>query len=280
MPMKAVFVAACLVLGAPAAASAQAAPAPATLVQSEQFVVHSRQVGADFLIQVVKPLRPVGPGQKTPAVYLLDGTYLLGLAATPAQLMPFENSSRPAYVIGVGFPETDFMAYGARRNRDLIHRVVERPNGAMGGGGAAFERFLKEELRPLIEARYPVDGAQSYLGGHSLGALFAANVLAGDPDAFAGYLIGSPSLQFDPSLPERARAAAAKGRARVFLGVGALEGDMVGRADALEAALRAPGSGLVVARSTFPDQTHVSVQGALIAAGLRHLLPPANTTRP
>jgi predicted alpha/beta superfamily hydrolase len=249
----------------------------ATIADSDQFMVHSQITGGDFVIQVAKPILtgPPVPGQKWAVTYVLDGTYLFGMMTPTARLLPFERSAQATFVVGVGFPEEAFMAYGARRGRDLIHPA--EPNGsptAQGGGGAGLERFIKEELRPLIESRYPVDGARSVLAGHSLGGLFTATVLANDPDAFAGYMIGSPSMQFDAALAERVRGVAAQGHGRVFIGVGADEGPMVGRADTLEAALKGAGSGFVVARKTFANETHVSSQGAWMSAGLRHVLPP------
>jgi predicted alpha/beta superfamily hydrolase len=273
------------------AAPQAAAPAPlaastgvqrATVLDSEQFVVRSKITGTDFVIQVAKPIQlaPPAAGQKWPVTYVLDGTYLFGMMTPMARFLPLERSAQATYVVGIGFPEEVFYDYGVRRGRDLIHvpQKSQNPTG-QGGGGAAFERFIKEELRPLIESRYPVNGAQSVLAGHSYGGLFTATVLANDPDAFAGYMIGSPSLQMDPALADKVRAAAVRGHGRVFIGAGANEGAnpaaMIGYADALESALKAPGSGFTVARKTFPDETHSSSQGAWISAGLRHVLPPA-----
>src|SRR6185437_4614466 len=81
---------------------------------------------------------------------------------------------------------------------------------ARRGGGAAFEAFLLEDLKPFIEAHYPADPRRSVLFGHSAGGLFAANVFADRPDAFYGYVIGSASAWADPSLFARLAAAAGK----------------------------------------------------------------------
>lgn len=268
---------------AAAATASQAVPVKqATVLDSEQFIVHSKITGTDFVIQVARPILLGAPaqGQKWPVTYVLDGTYLFGMMTPMARFLPLERSAQATYVVGVGFPEEVFFDYGVRRGKDLIHiaQNSRNPTG-QGGGGAAFERFLKEELRPLIESRYPVNGAQSVLAGHSYGGLFTATVLANDPDAFAGYMIGSPSLQMDAGLADRVRAAASRGHGRVFVGAGAMEGSnpaaMIGYADALESALKAPGSGFAVARKTFADETHSSSQGAWISAGLRFVLPPS-----
>jgi predicted alpha/beta superfamily hydrolase len=39
--------------------------------------------------------------------------------------------------------------------------------------GAKFQKFLLEELRPLIERRSPVDAHRAILARHSLGSLFS-----------------------------------------------------------------------------------------------------------
>jgi predicted alpha/beta superfamily hydrolase len=271
--------------------TADAAPQPAapaagvhraSVLDSEQFILHSKITDTDFVVQVARPilLAPAPAGQKWPVTYVLDGTYLFGMMTPMARFLPLERSAQATYVVGIGFPEEVFYDYGVRRGKDLIHIAQKSANPTgQGGGGAAFERFIKEELRPLIESRYPVDGARSVLAGHSYGGLFTATVLANDPDAFAGYMIGSPSLQMDPGLADKVRAAAGKGHGRVFISSGANEGSnpaaMIGYVDALEGALKAPGSGFTVARKTFADETHSSSQGAWISAGLRHVLPPA-----
>jgi predicted alpha/beta superfamily hydrolase len=98
-----------------------------------------------------------------------------------------------------------------------------RPDGtvAQGGGGAAFQAFLLEELRPYIETRYPIDPKAEVLFGHSLGGVFTANILARNPDAFAGYLIASPSVWADPTILARLKAVRDKaGQHRVFVGYG------------------------------------------------------------
>ncbi len=263
-------------VGQDTAAPTAAAPL-ATIGLSEEFVLRSEIVGENYLIQVAKPLFPAAPGAKAPVVYVTDGFVMMGLASATARLLPLEGLAEPAYVVAIGYATDEFMALGALRQRDLVHVSTEIDGRPFGGGGAAFEAFLKEELRPAIEARYPVDPERSILAGHSLGGLFAATVLAGDPHAFAGYIIGSPSLQFDPALPEALAAAAPRGDGRpVFIASGDGEEGfgMTAFTDRVEAALTGPNATFDVRRIVFPDETHVSVEGPIVSHGLRHVLPP------
>ena len=62
------------------------------------------------------------------------------------------------------------------------------------GGGELFRRFLVEELRPLIAARWSVNPDDQTLYGYSLGGLFALNALFDDPAAFNAYVAASPSI--------------------------------------------------------------------------------------
>ena len=250
----------------------------ATIGLSEQFVMHSEHVGDDFLIQIAAPMfvRPPNPDARFPVIYVTDGSSMFGLVSSISRGLPLEGLSEYAYVVAIGYPTDEFMELGALRSRDLVHaKTADVGMPFKIGGGAAFEAFLLQELRPLIEERYPVDPERSVLAGHSLGGLFAAAVLKNDPGAFAAYLIGSPSMQFDPMLADHVRAVADEGGGRrVFIGVGALEGEMIPRATALEDALTASGSTFDVRRVTFENETHVSVMAALITHGLQHVLPP------
>lgn len=258
---------------AAAGASAPPPPTPASVVFADQLLLRSERIGQTFLIQVGRPVEAAPSSTKAPVIYALDGILTFGLLTSANRAMPGEGLTPQAYVVAVSYPPEQTIDTPTLRMRDLLHhRVKHQRTGQMvGGGGAAFEDFLLNELKPLIERRYAVDPARSTLMGHSLGGLFAAQVLADHPETFAGYIIGSPAMHYDADLAGRVRAAAARGGGRrVFIGVGALEPEMVARADQLEQALAGPG--FKVARRTFPGETHTSVLGALTSAGLRFVL--------
>lgn len=243
---------------------------PGALVYSEQFLLRSEKIGQTYLIQVSKPVVPLKPGETAPVIYASDGMLTFGLVTSAMRAMLGEALVPSGYVVAIGYPEDETAETTNLRLRDLMHKQVkhQRLGTMQGGGGAAFEDFLLNEVKPLIEKRYAVDSKRSVLLGFSVGGLFTASVLAHHPEAFSGYVIGSPSMHYDEALPDAIRKVGARGLGRrVFIGVGELEAQMIPRADVLEQALA--GSTFAVSRKTFAGETHTSEIGALVSHGLR-----------
>lgn len=255
-----VMVAVAIAWGGMAQAAMKPLPAhPAIQVGAEAYVLHARRLNRDFLVVVTQPFTPPLPGQKLPAIYALDGGY--DVAAPSSRLLASGGAMGSAFVVSIGYV-TNAIDGQRFRNMDLMHSPAMQGDKMDGGGGAAFEAFLMEEVRPFIDAHYPTDPARAILFGHSLGGLFAANVLARDPDAYWGYVIASPSVWADPTLTERLRAAADKATGkdrRVFVTVGALErSDMTGGAASVAAALSGPGSHFQVRQQAFEGESHLT----------------------
>jgi predicted alpha/beta superfamily hydrolase len=257
---------------------------PATIWYSEQFTLHSKSVGRDFLIQVAKPAKPVAG--KTPAVFLLDANTNFGLAQPMVGLDDYGGTFEPAFVVAIGYKNATKADWERLRAIDLTHVVPPpipgHPNMSGFGGGAAFERFLTTELRPLIEARYRTDPHRAMLVGHSFGGLFAAHVLLNHPDAFDAFMIGSPSMWVEPDLLARASFFIAPTRKRVFLAVGADETlgyndqfHMVGNVGTLAALLTGHFSNTDLKLEIVPGESHVSVIPVFLEHGFRFLLPAA-----
>jgi pimeloyl-ACP methyl ester carboxylesterase len=179
----------------------------------------------------------------------------------------------PAYIVTIAY------APGQRgsREQDMLFSNATRPDGsvATGGGGEAFIAFLADELRPFIEGKYPVDPTRSVLVGHSLAGIFTANVLARRPDAFAGYLIASPSLWADPAVADRlVRAKPAGTPRRVFVAYGGAEAPhMVTGGRRLAGAVARNRAAFTSRSQVFPDADHVSYYPELVGRGLGYLLP-------
>jgi predicted alpha/beta superfamily hydrolase len=271
-----------LLLAAALAAPAVADPArPVSVVAeapyqpagTQQLTVHSARLNRDFVLVVSAP--PAGPltppGRKLPAIYALDGGY--GVAGPVAQMMAWAFMMSPAYVVAIGYPE----GQADKRDTDLLHRPTVRDGATVGGGGAAFQAFLTEDLRPYLEARYPLDPGQAVLFGHSYGGLFALNVLADTPQAFGAYVIASPSVFADPQALARLPAAVSKGQGRrVYVAVGGGEtgNDMVADAGRVASVLSAPGSAFVVKSRVFEGESHISYFPQLVPAAFAWVLPP------
>jgi predicted alpha/beta superfamily hydrolase len=134
-------------------------------------------------------------------------------------------------------------------------RAAGETAGTWGGGAAAYARFLWDELKPLIDARYrtrpgPADTA---VGGASLGGLVSLWLALEHPQRVGAALVVSPSLWWDgrwalrrvqalgPGTTE-AQTIQALDRPRLWLDIGWLEGDTaLADTRALRDALRAQG---------------------------------------
>lgn len=268
-----------LVLGAPAVAEPLKVVSDSPPVQPgfSQFVLHSERIGRDFWVTVNAPSTVLFlPGQKLPVIYALDAGY--GIAGPQGSLLSGTEAMAPAIIVSVGYRPGEAL----NRNTDLLHNKLTQDGRTIGGGGAAFEAFLLEDLKPFIEAKFPADPARAILFGHSFGGLFAAIVFADRPDAFAGYVIGSASAWADPALVARVAAAAPRATGqRIYLSVGEKEGSgriggssqMTDGFNGLSAALKG-GHGVILKTQFYAGETHLSYYPRLITDGFPWVLPP------
>lgn len=251
---------------------------PVTLAKTRQLLVHSPSLNRDFVVRITQPAgAPLASGDKAAAMYVLDGNIYFGMASDTLALMALEQETWPAYVIAVGYDAG--VNVTNQRAQDFLYSSVVRDGKSDGGGGEAFAKFIVDELKPYIEATLPVDPQRSFIGGHSYGGLFVSNLIARRPDAFAGYLIGSPSVWADASLVEAVGKAKGAGRP-IYVSVGEKEVfgaiNMVTDAARLQASLAA--AGFNVTYREHAEQTHVMEPNIMFAEGLRLLLakPKAN----
>lgn len=245
---------------------------PALQARAVQLRVRSERMDRDYLIEVTAPGRPpVLPGQKAAVIYALDGGW--GVAGPSGWLLGGGGAMLPAYIVTIGYPTGSPNS----READLLFGPGTRPDGTVARGGKAedFTAFLLEELRPFIEARYPVDPRRSVLIGHSLSGIYTANLLANGPDAFAGFLIASPSVWADPGVVERLTALRpANSHPRVYVAYGEREDDyMVTGGQSVAAALSADPSRFDLKVQPFAGESHITYYPALMSAALPFLLP-------
>jgi len=249
--------------------------APVAEQNATRFIVRSDRLGRNYEVNVQLPNAQVFlPGQKLAAVYALDGGY--GLVGPNSVFLGARDVTAPAIVVSLRLAP----GQSSSRAQDLTHHPFVLEGKTLGGGGAAFEAFLLQDLKPFVEARYPADPAGSVLFGHSLGGVFAANVFANDPDAFAGYIIGSVPITRDPDLAGRVAKAGARAHGqRVFLAVGGaedsttLEKTLMKRGfTTMTAAFKTPK--VTLSAKSYPGENHISYYPNLVLDGLRFVLPP------
>ncbi|MBX3736910.1 MAG: alpha/beta hydrolase [Candidatus Didemnitutus sp.] len=195
------------------AGSVAAESPPAPLVIGETFTVESRVLGETRRINVYLPAGYAEtPALRVPVLYMPDG----GLAedfihvAGLVQIGAANGTMRPMLLVGIE---------NTQRRRDLTPPTEserDRKIAPIVGGAAAFRKFLREELMPLIRERYRTTDERAIVG-ESLAGLFVVDTLLSAPELFDTYIAIDPSLwwnegKFLASAPERLAAVAAKGR--------------------------------------------------------------------
>src|SRR6185312_9630023 len=139
---------------------AATADAPVTLPFSVQFDVASEIAGRTYRVFVFQPLLPA-PSTGYPVVTMSDGNMNFPMAMVMAAMF---QQTAPALMVAVGYPTANPLELSALRCRDLtpptpLENIIITPGQPPAiaenyGGGEAFLRFLTEELRPLIAARW------------------------------------------------------------------------------------------------------------------------------
>jgi predicted alpha/beta superfamily hydrolase len=200
--------------------------------------------------------------------------------------------------VGIGYPAASSIMQGlVIRARDLTPVVAKADVGGgfpiagalrpavESGGAAKFLAFIRDELIPFIDAKYPTNPKDRIYWGDSLGGLFGTYVLFTKPETFNRYILGSPSLWWADEDAIRLGEEYLKTHddlaANVFIGVGGLEEQgkfrMVTNVLRLERMLRAKKlPGLTLTTRIFPDETHTTVAPMNFIRGLVSVLgPPA-----
>jgi predicted alpha/beta superfamily hydrolase len=255
----------------------------------ERFRVNSKAVGDSFEIRVLMP--PTIPGETTrfPVVYMTDVHNGFIIDDDSIRLMMMGDVPR-FIAVGIGYASASNILEGLLiRARDLTHVEFNAEVGgsfpfanmvkpSVGTGGAAkFLGFIRDELMPVIDKRYPTDPKERGYWGDSLGGLFGTYVLFTQPDTFNRYILGSPSLWWANEdvmkVAEKYLASHSELPATVFLGVGGLEEGgsfrMTTNVLKLERMLRAKNpTGLSLTTRIFPDESHTTVAPMNLIRGL------------
>ena len=177
------------------------------------------------------------PARRHPVLYLHDGQNVFDDRAAGAEWMLDETAQ--ALVRAGAIDAPILVAIDSGPDRLLDYTPTRAMMGAartgtgqaatVGGGAPAYARFLLDELKPRIDARYRTrpDAANTAVGGSSLGGLVSLWLALEHPDRIGAALVVSPSLWWDDRLPLRLARAwplQAPVRPRLWLDMGAHEG--------------------------------------------------------
>jgi predicted alpha/beta superfamily hydrolase len=173
--------------------------------RKDQFEMVSRSVeGEIYPIEVVLP-DDYDSTRTYPVLYFTD--WWFSRQAGPHMYMRMRSADviEPIIIVGIG-TKGDMNDWILERLRDLtptrlpeldIPDSIAAGSRGTTGGAANFLAFIKNELIPLVEDKYPCDTLDRGLLGYSLGGLFGTYVFVSEPQLFQKYLLGSPTLGLD-----------------------------------------------------------------------------------
>jgi predicted alpha/beta superfamily hydrolase len=272
---------------------------PVTLPRSWAFPLAGSD-GRERSIMVAAPTTPA-PAGGYPAIYLLDGHALFGMAhdlanlfAVRAEVSGIDNG----LVVAIGYPSGETFD-GPARTLDftapsLVPSTPMRPDGRPWpptGGADSFIDFLTRDLVPLIEGEWQASRERRTLFGHSLGGLLVVHAVLTSPASFRSFVAASPSLWFGQEQPAppptlAAELAALPPRDLILL-AGSLEepagpaaadpvraerqrrNRILGNARDLIERLAASAPALRASLHALPDENHASMLPTALSRGVR-----------
>jgi hypothetical protein len=256
------------------ATGAGAASAAAPLSIGETFTIRSAVLGETRRINVYAPPGHAdSPRTRLPVLYMPDGgigedfLHVAGLV----QVSVGNGTMRPFLLVGIENTE---------RRRDLTGPTdvaKDRTIAPRVGGSAAFRRFIRTELMPVVRARYePTD--ETGIVGESLAGLFVVETYFVEPGLFDTYIAFDPSLwwngeQLVDSAPARLRADTGP-RGTLYL-ASSRDRELAEPTGRLAAALaRHAGAGARWHYEPMPSESHATIYHPAALAAFRRVFAP------
>jgi predicted alpha/beta superfamily hydrolase len=247
---------------------------PSPLAIGETFTIQSKTLSETRRINVYMPPQYTeSRDARLPVLYMPDGgiaedfLHVAGLV----QVSTGNGTMRPFILVGIE---------NTQRRRDLTgptQNAEDRKIAPKVGGSAAFRRFLRSELMPVINARYRTTGETAIIG-ESLAGLFIVETLFLEPDLFDTYIAFDPSVWWnDGELVNRARERLKTekfGNRRLYLAASA--DDRAGQIRRFAEILQnnAP-KNLKWEFEPMPNETHGTIYHPAAVHALRRLFKPA-----
>lgn len=257
------------------------------LPRAEQWTMRSRLLNRSYRIFVSKPAG-VPPESGYPVLYLLDANSVFHTAVEAMRLQgrrPDRTGVVPAVIVGVGyesegpFDDSRFYDFTPAPNETTDTKKDGTPLPPQGGA-EAFQSFIIDELKPLIEREIPIDRSRQAFFGHSLGGLFVLYTLLTRSESFRTFIAGSPSIHWNKSLlleKEKMLVSHLEQHPRdidVWMSWGELEknhptGNAISAGQLAERLSLLSDYGVKASTKEFENEGHVSVLPAMISRALR-----------
>lgn len=169
----------------------------------ERFELDSADGQRHYRVVLGVPRR-AAPATGFPVLYMLDGN--AALASLREEWLAEAAESDSPLLVMIGYA-TDLRFDVAARTYDYTPSphpgtplLEDEERRRPAGGSAAFRELIETRIKPMVEAREPVDRARQGLWGHSYGGAFVLDTLFADPASFQRYIAASPSLWWQSGL--------------------------------------------------------------------------------
>lgn len=265
------LLAALCALGVPRPALAQE---PTPIVIGQSWHLPSAALGTRRVVNIWLPPSYARGERRYPVLYVIDG----GLN------QDFQHISGLAQLGALSWLTQEFIVVGVEtvdRRHELAfpveHDAALRRQYPEAGASAVFRRYLVDEVKPFVAARYRTSGEDALLG-ESLAGLFIVETFLRQPAAFDTYIAMDPSTWWDNGrLSEEAAGLLARHgtrRHRLWLSVGRETLEQPAPTERLLAALRArPASALELHYEPRPNLTHATIYHPTAWEALQALYP-------
>jgi predicted alpha/beta superfamily hydrolase len=268
----------CLAVPALAQVEMRAASQATPLIIGETFTIQSKSLDETRRINVyLPPIYGDSASVRLPVLYMPDGgmgedfLHVAGLV----QVSVGNGTMRPFILVGIE---------NTRRRRDLTgptRNAEDRKIAPQVGGSAAFRKFIRTELMPVVDARYRTTKERAIVG-ESLAGLFIVETFFLEPDLFDTYIAFDPSLWWnDHALVDSAavRLRADKfGRRTLFLANSSQDIDQLTKVLADTLARCAPAD-LVWYYQPMMAETHATIYHPAALIAFRRLFKPDSASR-
>lgn len=274
--MKSVCSGAAAILLVVSSAVAQSEAGRATpLAMGETFTIQSAVLGEVRRVNVyVPPVYAESVSLRLPILYMPDGgmgedfLHVAGLV----QVSVGNGTMRPFILVGIE---------NTQRRRDMTgptENEEDKKIAVQVGGSAAFRRFIRSELMPVITSRYRTT-PETAIVGESLAGLFVVETFFLDPDLFGTYIAFDPSLWWNrgmlvTSAADRLRRTG--NRQRTLYLASSAEPELTRLTQQLAGALKSTApANLTWHHSPMPNETHATIYHPAALQAFRTLFKPA-----
>ena len=204
-----------------------------------------------------------GSTDKYEVIYVTDGEWAMDPFKFVYGWARGENFVPTAIIVAI---PNKYINKKNQRDRDFL--PVHVPDPAISGGANKFLSFIKNELIPYINKKYPANGTNS-IYGHSYGGLFVLYALLTEPKVFESYYATDPPFGWNNDYLIKMASEKLNNLPpdKVFWIAGRSENRDIALLDSV-LQLKAPKS-LHWKAVTYPNETHNSVRLKAMYDGIK-----------